>query len=62
VREYGDGIFMPESFSVLEIYKSWYLLMFYVLVCPRSSVLSMGESGFLWVVAFLVVTMLFSCV
>jgi len=28
VREYVGGIFMPESFSVLGIYKSWYLLMF----------------------------------
>ena len=61
LREYGGGVFMPESFTVLGVYKSWYLLMFYVLVCPRS-VLSMGESGFERVVAFLVVTMLFSCV
>jgi len=28
LREYGGGIFRPESFSVLGIYKSWYLLMF----------------------------------
>ena len=30
VREnvYGGGVFMPEGFSVLGIYKSWYLLMF----------------------------------
>jgi len=28
VRECGGGIFMPESFSVLGIYKSWYLLIF----------------------------------
>ena len=33
-----------------------------VLVCPHSSILSMGEGGFMWVVAFLVVIMLFSCV
>ena len=31
-----------------------------MLVCRRSSVLSLGESGFVWVVALLVVTMLFS--
>jgi len=28
VRECGGGVFMPECFSVLRIYKSWYLLMF----------------------------------
>ena len=28
VRECGGCIFMRESFSVLGIYKSWYLLMF----------------------------------
>jgi len=28
IREYGGGIILPEIFSVLGKYSSWYLLMF----------------------------------
>jgi len=41
---------------------AWSVAYVLVSVCPHSSVLSMGESGFVWVVVFLVVTMLFCCV